>query len=368
MKWLRLTDGLMSFGVAAFYGVAIFVHILLPSVPITNLLQADQSDIVSGVLKNPKVYPKFCTDIATSTEPFCQCLQTGVGSEAFNKCFDDYRGLPAEQVFYSWVNLNFIMFYIFFVSFIYQFVLRNACDVDLDMKGRDVQSAVTICSMALILAAVLSVFNFEHGIYLFALTKFMPHQLILLLVGILAFYNLFTENLTKEMQSKYKNALFSGLYKASVIPFIGICVASMQSWTTLAMIHFIYNILFCLGLADLTYLMLNVDINNNLDRVVARVRVKQATFLTMISCLVAYSLTTVVYMPVHGDILLVTTATTFLILLWVQHLFLDAAHSMFNSSDYNRIFMISDALLAVVRFLIFGFTVWIVQFKEADTT
>ena len=163
---------------------------------------------------------------------------------------------------------------------------------------------------------------------------------------------------------KYKNAMFSGLYKASITPLMGIFVASIQSWTTLEMLHFVYNILFCLCIADLAYLMLNIDVNGDLGRVAARVRVKQATFLIVMSCLVAYSLTTLVYMPTHSDFMMFVVAIAFLILLWVQHVFLDAAHTIFRSREYDRVFYISDALLATVRFLLFIFSIWLVHFKS----
>ena len=364
MKWLRTTDALLSFGVAAFYGVSIFVHVMMPSVPISNIIPSDHQEIVAGASKNPKQLPKYCTedpDPAFKTEPFCQCLRTGVGTDAHKQCFVDHRGAPAEQILHSWVNLNFILFHIFFVSSIYQFILRNSCEVAMGYNGRDVQAAIGICSISLVFLAFLSIFNFDHGANSFALINFMPHQLILLLVGILCYYNLYAENLSEEMRGKYKNALFSGLYKASIIPFIGIFIASIQSWTTLPMIHFIYNILFSLCMSDLAYLMLNVDINGDLDRVAARIRVKQATFLIMISCLVAYTLITLVYMPAHSDFMLFTVAIAFLVLLWVQHLFLDAAHTIFRSRDYDRVFNISDGLLALVRALLFIFSIWLVR-------
>jgi len=366
MKWLRSTDALLSFGVAVFYAVSIFVQIMLPSVPVTDIIRSNQNEMVDNALKTPQQLPKFCdaTVDVSLTEPLCQCLRTGIGDDAHTQCFVDHHGAPAEQILYSWFNLNFILFHIFLVSSVYQFVLRNALDVDISYNGRDVQSAIVVCSITLVMLAVLSVFNFEHGANAFSLTRFMPHQLILFIIGVLGYYNIFIEKLSEEMQMKYKNAMFSGLYKASITPLMGIFVASIQSWTTLEMLHFVYNILFCLCIADLAYLMLNIDVNGDLDRVAARVRVKQATFLIVMSCLVAYSLTTLVYMPTHSDFMMFVVAIAFLILLWVQHVFLDAAHTIFRSREYDRVFYISDALLASVRFLLFIFSIWLVHFKS----
>jgi hypothetical protein len=346
-----------------------FVPVMFPSIPVTMLIRPNQNEMVDLASNNPKQLPKFCdatVDVQLMTEPLCQCLRNGIGDDAHTQCFVDHHGAPAEQKLYSWFNLNFILFHIFFVSSIYQFVLRNAFDVDISYRGRDVQSAIAVCGISLITLAILSLFNFKHGANLFSLIMFMPHQLILFMIGLLGYYNIFVEKLSEEMQIKYKNAIFSGLYKASIIPFMGIFIASIQSWTTLEMIQFIYNILFCLCIADLAYLMLNIDVNGDLDRVAARIRVKQATFLIVMSCLVAYSLTTLVYMPIHSDFIMFAVSIAFLALLWVQHVFLDAAHAIFRSREYDRVFFIGDALLAMVRFLLFIFSIWLVHFKSVE--
>ena len=359
-------DALLSFGIAVFYMVSIFVGFMLPSVPICNIIHADQNKIMDRASQTPKLMPKFCPVPDESTGPLCDCLSASESRPDISQCFIDNRGAPAEQIIYSWFNLNFILFHIFFVSSVYQFVIRNSCDVDLNINGRDVQIAVAMCSLSLILLAVLSIFNFQHGTNAFTLIMFMPHQLILLLTGVLSYFNIYTEKLSAEMRRKYKNATFSGLHKASVIPFLGIFVASLQSWTTLPMLHFVYNILFCLCISDLAYLMLNIDVNGGVAKNTARVRAKQATYLVMLSCLVAYTLTTLVFMPAHKDIVISSIALAFLILLWVQHLFVDAAHAMFSTRDYDRVFYMSDALLTVVRFLLFMFSVWLVHFRSDE--
>ena len=364
-------DGLFSFGIAVFYGVAIFIDFMLPSVPITNLSAADHKAIVAASTGNQPVFPAFCaTDPELDTKrPLCDCLRlnTASGSESSMQCFMTHNGAPAEQILYDWCNLNFILFHIFFVSFIYQLVICNALDTDMSKNGRDIQSALAISTVSFILICVLSVFNFEHGVNAFALIHLLPHQLVLMLSGQLVYHTIFVETQPGEMQTAYKNALFSGLYKASVIPFIGLFIASLQSWTTLPMIHFIYNILFCLCVADLAYLMLNVDVNGDLQRIAARIRVKQAVFLLVVSCLFAYTFITVVYMPAHNKFLLRTLTFIFLIFLWVQHILFDAAHTIFKSPEYNRVFYVNDMILCVVRFSLFGFSIWLVHGKEIET-
>jgi hypothetical protein len=364
-------DGLLSFGVAVFYGVAVCTHIMLPSIPITMIIAADQKAIVTASMRNSSMLPEFCAasmQQRLQTEPLCACLrtnsETNTGHDASMQCFNKNHGAPSEQELYDWLNLNFIFFHIFIVSSVYQFALRNSLNLDLSYKARDVQFSLAICSATFILVAVFSVFNYEHGPNIFALLNLMPHQLVLLMTGMLVYNNIFEEKISDEMRSAYKNALFSGLYKASIIPFIGVFIASLQSWTSLPMINFIYNILFCLCVSDLAYLMLNVDVNGDLDRAAARVRVKQAVFLIVITCLFAYTITTLLYMPAHSDLLLRVLSFAFLILLWVQHLFFDAAHTVFNSYDYERIFFMGDALLTVVRFLLFAFSIWLVRFSH----
>jgi hypothetical protein len=133
------------------------------------------------------------------------------------------------------------------------------------------------------------------------------------------------------------------------------------------MIHFIYNILFCLCVADLAYLMLNVDVNGDLQRVTSRIRVKQAVFLLVVSCLFAYTFITVVYMPAHNKFLLRTLTFIFLLFLWVQHILFDAAHTIFKSPEYNRVFYVNDMIICIVRFALFGFSMWLVYGKVIET-
>jgi hypothetical protein len=133
------------------------------------------------------------------------------------------------------------------------------------------------------------------------------------------------------------------------------------------MIHFIYNILFCLCVADLAYLMLNVDLNGDLQRVAARIRVKQAVFLVVVTCLFAYSITTVLYMPAHNESLMRSLALAFLLFLWVQHLLFDATHTVFNSPEHDRVSCVNDAILCVVRFSLFAFSIWVVYGNVIET-
>jgi hypothetical protein len=371
MKWLRSMDGLFSFGIAVFYGIAIHIHFMLPSVPITNLLAADLKAIVAASTGNQPVFPAFCaTDPELDTEGLlCDCLRlnTAAGDESSMQCFKTHNGAPAEQTLYNWCNLNFILFHIFFVSFIYQLVIRNALDTDMSKNGRDIQSALAICTGSFCLICVLSVFNFEHGVNAFALIYFMPQQLVLLVSGMMVYHTIFVETLPGQIQSAYKSAMFSGLYKASVMPFVGIFIASLQSWTTLSMIHFIYNVLFCLCVADLAYLMLNVDVNGDLQRVAARIRVKQAVFLLVLTCLFTYTITTVLYMPAHNGFLLRALAIVFLLFLWIQHLLFDATHAVFNSPEYDRVSCVNDAILCVMRFSLFVFSIWVVHGNVIET-
>jgi hypothetical protein len=97
MKMIRVADGMLCFGIAVFFGVAIFQDFFLVSVAVTDITYPAYKDIINGTTFKVQVMPDVCT---TSTDEgvasTCQCFRSaGKDSTKAYDCIASHRGLPS---------------------------------------------------------------------------------------------------------------------------------------------------------------------------------------------------------------------------------------------------------------------------------
>ena len=166
MKLVRVMDGMLCFAISVFFGVAIFQDFFLASVVVTDITYPAYKSIINGTTFAVQVTPDVCrTSTDASVTETCQCfISAGKDATKAYECIGSHGGLPSTQVAVGHINPNFILFYVFAVAAMYQLVLRNAMGVDLTRLHRDVQFGVTAMCIVLVIACVLSLFQYGHGV------------------------------------------------------------------------------------------------------------------------------------------------------------------------------------------------------------
>jgi hypothetical protein len=364
MKWLRSADGLVCFGFAVFFAVATLQDFFLPSVVVTDVVFADYNGIIANSVAVPRVVADVCVGNAAdepSVASTCACLtQAGTDKITATKCMLTHRSLPAEQRMVGHLNPNFILFYIFLVSSMFQLVMRNSLELDMTKFSRDVQIGVSFMIAGTCIALVMSLFNFSHGIDPFMILNFMPHQVVLLLAAFMMYNNAHFPNIDRDIRDKYKRAIFSGVYNISMMPFMALFVCCINSWTTVAMLHFVYTTVILITLIQLAHQCVYIDKKNGSENPAAKVRMYQAVYLLLITLLVSLTIVILMYFPQHTSVTNRVLGICSIILLWALHLLFDCTRSSLDSYMYERSFNIYDACLAVLRYALLMFSLYFV--------
>jgi hypothetical protein len=353
---------MLCFAISVFFGVAVFQNFFLTVVPITDVIYPDYTTIIQGTTAVVPVAPEVCrlSSDASVTGP-CQCLSdAGRDADKAYLCIQSHNGLPSTQVVVGRMNPNFFLFYIFIVAAMYQLVLRNAMGIDLAFLNRDVQFGVVFMCIVLVISCVLCLFQFAHGIDLYVLINFMPQQLILMILSFVLYSNAHFADVPKEFRDKYIHALFAGVLTIATIPMMTLFVCCINAWTTTRILHFMYNTTMLLSIVQLAYHCVFIDSNQISSNAAAKVRMRQALYLLLLTTLTCLTIVTFVYIPVHEDVLHRFSAISFIVLLWVGHLLFDATKANLDDYLYERIFNLFDAAVAVVRYLLLIFSFYLV--------
>jgi hypothetical protein len=362
MKMIRVADGMLCFGIAVFFGVAIFQDFFLVSVAVTDITYPAYKDIINGTTFKVQVMPDVCsTSTDAGVASTCQCFRSaGKDSTKAYDCIASHRGLPSTQTAIAHINPNFFVFYVFLVAAMYQLVLRNALDVNLTRFHRDVQFGVACMCFVLVLSCILCLFNHGHGADTYVLINFMPQQLILMILSFVLYNNAHFADITPEFRAKYIHSLFAGVLTIATIPMVALFVCCVNSWTTTRILHFMYNTTMLLSVVQLAYHCVFIDGQQLSTNSAAKIRMRQALFLLLLTTLLCVTVVTFVYVPIHRDVMHRFIAISFVVLLWVGHLLFDCTKANLDDYLYERIFNIFDGAVASVRYLLLLFTFYIV--------
>ena len=368
MKWLRTADGFMCFGFAVFFAVASLQPFYLAPVVVTDVISADYNAIVHGMSLDPVVRPSVCNAsyvspalaADASVQIPCSCLDDAKDSTSLNECMRKNHGLPAEQVRIGRMNPNYLLFHVFLVSALYQLVIRNSLQVDMSRMNRDVQIAVTMLCFGMGISAVMSLFDYDNGVSSLVILNFLPHQFTLLLVAFVMFNNAHFPEIDASMREKYKAAIFSGCYNIATLPFISLFVCSVNAWTTMPMLQFNYSASMLLAVVQLAYHCVFIDSSETSPNPAAKIRMRQAVYLLLVTVLTAMSIVMVQYLPLHGDTVHRVLTIGFISTLWVVHILFDCTRVDIKSYMYQRNVKMYDACLATARYMALFFSFYVV--------
>jgi hypothetical protein len=372
MKWVRGLDGLLCFGFAIFFTIATIQDFYLPSVAVTDIVYPHYKDIIIENMKG--VAPDVCMGPSKShpsVAPTCDCLggATGADFDTGLGCIRTHHGLPAEQKQIGWINANFCFFHIFLVASIYQLVIRNSMELDMNRYRRDIQIGVVVMFTGVVASITMCLFNFEHGVQLYVLLNFMPHQILLLIVAYIMYNNAHFDEISEEYQDHYKKAIFSGVYNAATMPFMAVLVCIMNSWTTMPMLQFVYTIVILINVIEMAYNCVYIDANKDsgtrsikqdTTNNAAKYRMRQAIYLLLITLLVTLSITILMYFPQHTDTIHRVVGIVFIGLLWVLHIIFDCTKSSLDSYQHEKCFNQYDGFVAMIRYALFAFSLYMV--------
>ena len=359
---------MLCFAVAVFFGVAVFQDFFLSVVAVTDVIYPAYKDIINGSTFPTPVQPDVCLmSNDTSVHGVCQCLiDAGADSDQAYECIETHKGMPSTQVVVGHMNPNFFLFYIFLVAALYQLVLRNAMEIDMTFLNRDVQFGVASMSIVLVLACILSLFQFGHGVDIYVLINFMPQQLVLMLLSFVLYSNAHFADITPEFRTKYIHALFAGVLSIATIPMMAMFVCCVNAWTTTRLLHFFYNTTMFLSVVQLAYHCVFIDGAQQSVNTAAKVRMRQALYLLVLTSLLCITIITLLYIPMHKDTLHRLISVSFIMFMWVGHILFDCTKANLDDYLYERIFNLFDAAFAVVRYLLLVFTFYIVWGHSQD--
>jgi hypothetical protein len=360
MKWVRGFDGLLCFGFAVFFTVATVQDFFLPSIAVTGIVYPNYKAISEENVKgNP---PEVCVGplVHASLTDVCSCMHNTVDFKTGLNCTRDHHGLPAQQKQIGRVNPNFFFFHIFLMSFVYQLVIRNSLELDFSKSNRDIQVGVVVMFATTMISVAMCLFNFDEGVYLFVLLNFMPHQILLLIVAYLMYNNAHFDEISDEFRGHYKKAIFSGVYNIATIPFMGLLVCVMNSWTTMPMLQFVYSTLMLIAIAEMAYNCCFIDANKDNGDNAAKYRMRQAIYLLLVSLLITFTVVTLNYFPHHHDTVHRVIGAIFVGLLWVLHLFFDCTKSSLDSYQHEKCFNQYDGFVAMIRYGLLMFAFYVV--------
>jgi hypothetical protein len=267
------------------------------------------------------------------------------------------------------INPNYIFLHIFMMSFVYQLVIRNSLDVNLNQYRRDIQFGVLIMFTALCISIGMGLLHYGHGIDLYVLLNFMPHQILLLLIAYIMYSNAHFEEIDPSFVDHYKKAIFSGVHNAATIPFMAILVCILNSWTTTQMLMFVYTTVLLINLTDMAYNCTYIDSNKpngkqpkteNGIMNAAKYRMRQAIYLMLVSLLLSLSIVILIYFPQHTDTLHRTVGIVFIGLLWILLLFFDCTKASVDSYQHQKQFNMYDAVVAMNRYALLSFAIYFV--------
>jgi hypothetical protein len=374
MKWVRGFDGLICFGFALFFIVATLQNFFLPSVVVTDIVYPNYNNIITESMKG--VLPDVCHGHSAghpSVRPTCICLARLSIDSSFTDgadCIRQHSGLPAEHQQIGRMNPNFVFFYIFIVSCVYQLVILNSLDINLNQFNRDVQVGVYAMFLVAVISVVMCLFNFEHGIQTLFLVNFMPHQIVLLIIAFIMYRNTHFEEIDPRYVYHYKKAIFSGVNNAATMSSMSLLVCIFNSWTTLQMLRFVYTTVILINVVEMAYNCAYLDSSKSNDskelnsetvkRNAAKFRMRQAIYLLLISLLFSISMVVLLYFPQHTDILHRVVGTIFIGLLWVLHILFDCTKADIESYQHEKQFNQHDRFVATMRYALLCFGLYMV--------
>jgi hypothetical protein len=363
VKWVRAVDGFACFGICIFLAVAIAQPFFLSSVIVTDIANPRYTDIVNGSTSVIPVNSDMCIDTTEPTvSPTCVCLVTaGQNETAADICLVEHHGLPGEQIKVGRINPNFLLFYVFIMSALYQLVLRNSMGVDL--KGslnRDVQIGVGFMCLIVTISCIMSIFQFDHGNDTYVLVTFMPQQVVLMLLSFVLYNNAHSADVTPDAKVMYVHAMFAGVFNIATIPMMTLFICCVNSWTTSKMLYFMYNTSMLLAVVQLAYHCVYIDSSQVSPNPAAKIRMRQALYLMLTSVLACLTVIPLVYMPMHDNGMNRFLAIAYIVVLWVLHILFDATKGNFDSYLYERSFNIFDGVLATIRYMLLIFVFYLV--------
>ena len=365
MKWVRAIDGMTCFGICVFLGVAVTQPFFLDSVIVTDISNPRYTEIINGTTMAVPVQPDVCigegSDDATVI-PVCSCLTMAGRNETLaGVCLKQHNGLPGEQIKVGRVNPNFLLFYVFLASALYQLILRNSMGVNLKgVYNRDVQVGIAFMCIVVILGCVMSLFQFDHGIDIFVLVNFMPQQVVLMLLSFVLYKNSHSAEVAPEAKVMYVNAMFAGVFNIATIPMMTLFVCCVCSWTTVKMLYFMYNTSMLLTVIQLAYHCVYIDCSQVSPNPAAKIRMRQALYLMLTSVLTCLTVVALVYMPMHNNGMTRFLAIAYISVLWVLHIIFDATRGNTDSYLHERSFNIFDGVLATIRYILLLFVFYLV--------
>jgi hypothetical protein len=370
VRWVRTADGFISFGFAVFFAVATFQEFYLSSAVVTDIVFPEYKKILNASTTDPPTPPDVCMGPMAdewSVNATCECLANVTGNmTAAKMCIHTHHGLPSEQVVVGRINPNYLLFHVFFVAAIYQLVLQNSIDIDLTLYNRNIQMGVFTLVLGIVVTLIMSLFNHDYGVNGFVLLNFLPHQVVLLGVSFFLYSNAHFESASEIAKQKYKKAIFSGVYNISTLPFIILFICVVNSWTTTSQLNYMYTMGILLTVMELAYHCVFIDASEGSENPAAKIRMRQAVYLVLITILSSLTMTTMLYLPSHAENVYRSVGIIFIVVLWLIHLLFDCTHSQLEVYMYERSFNIYDACLAIGRYMILAFTFYMVWGAEID--
>ena len=365
MKWIRAVDGMMCFGICVFLGVAITQPFFLDSVIVTDISNPRYTEIINGSTSLTAIKPDACLGEGAddvTVAPVCQCLTlAGQNETRAGNCLTRHNGLPGEQIKVGRINPNFLLFYIFMVSALYQLILRNSFAINLSGPyNRDVQVGIAFMCIVVLLGCVLCLFQFDHGVDIFVLVNFMPQQIVLMLASFVLYKNSHSADVLPEAKHMYVNAMFAGVFNIATIPMMSLFVCCVCSWTTVKMLYFLYNTSMLLAVVQLAYHCVYIDSSQVSPNPAAKVRMRQAVYLMLTGTLTCISVITLIYFPMHNSGLTRFLALAYNAVLWILHILFDATKGSMDTYLYERSFAIFDGVLATIRYMLLVFVFYLV--------
>jgi hypothetical protein len=374
MKWTRGFDGLLCFGFAVFFTIAMVQNFFLPSVIVTDIVYPNYKNIITENMKG--VLPGVCYGPSAehvSVKPTCICLSRLATGSSFNDgvdCIRQHNGLPAEHRQIGRMNPNFIFFYIFLVSCVYQLVIRNSLELNLSQFNRDVQLGVYVMFTVAAISVVMCLFNFDHGMQTVVLLNFMPHQIVLLVIAFIMYRNTHFEEIDPRYVYHYKKAIFSGVYNTATMSFMALLVCIFNSWTTLPMLQFVYTTVILINVVEMAHNCAYIDScksngpkESNAETVkrnAAKYRMRQAIYLLLVSLLISLSMVILLYFPQHTDLLHRVLGTIFIGLLWLLHILIDCTKADIDSYQHEKLCNQHDGFVATMRYALLCFSFYVV--------
>jgi hypothetical protein len=350
MKWVRGFDGLLCFGFSVFFAIATLQNFFLPSVAVTDIEYPNYKEIITGNINGEK--SEVCSgEIHPSLTQACMCLSNVTDFDAGLECTRIHHGLPAIQKQKGRINANFFFFHIFLMASVYQLVIRNSLDLDLSKYNRDIQVGVVVMLTSAVISITMCLFNFEHGVDVFVLLNFMPHQILLLVTAYIMYNNAHFDEIDDAYRDHYKQAIFSGVYNVTTVPFMGLLVCVMNDWTTMAMLQFVYTSLILICVVEMAYNCCFIDSSKDPNgQNAAKYRMRQAIYLLLVSILIALTNVSLLYFPQHADTSHRVIAVVFIGLLWGLHIFFDCTKASLDSYQHEKCFNQYDGFIALLRY------------------